>query len=207
MIIKNKIHVANLGTSRAVLCRSTPRFCQTIHLSRDNKPSFQDEGNRIIQSGGKIRKLFKDGEFVGEERIWMDQDGPGITATRGLGGFKLKKIGLISDPEIEHFDLLHLDKFILMASDGVWDVIDSEEAIRFIESQPNKENAATLLAEEAKRRWNNPNRLRNGVYVSDNPNATTLQDIDDISVITAFLTFSMNEERPKRTPRKLHQAQ
>lgn len=33
-------------------------------------------------------------------RVWKDQLGPGILATRVLGNFKAKEIGIISDPEI-----------------------------------------------------------------------------------------------------------
>ena len=87
LIKKNKIHVANAGTSRAILCRSTPAGSQTIYLSRDNKLCMNDEEMRIMKHGGKIRKATNMSGYVGEDRIWEDENGPGLTTTRGLGGF------------------------------------------------------------------------------------------------------------------------
>ena len=45
--------------------------------------------------------------------------------TRTLGDFGAKKIGLTSDPEIQHLELNRNDQFIILASDGVWDVMSS----------------------------------------------------------------------------------
>ncbi len=48
--------------------------------------------------------------------MWADDEGPGIAMTRTLGDFQGKKIGLISIPEIQHIELTHSDKFIVLGS-------------------------------------------------------------------------------------------
>jgi serine/threonine protein phosphatase PrpC len=116
------------------------------------------------------------------ERIWIDDKGPGIISTRILGGFNFKKYGLISDPEIEHFDLVHLDKFMIIATDGVWDVMNSDDAIQMVESTGNKKEAAEAIVQEAKLRW--LKQRGNGVY-------------EDISAIVIFFTWTLNEKYMK----------
>eukprot|EP01017_Pseudomicrothorax_dubius_P028720 TRINITY_DN3431_c0_g1_i1.p1 TRINITY_DN3431_c0_g1~~TRINITY_DN3431_c0_g1_i1.p1 ORF type:complete len:212 (-),score=48.15 TRINITY_DN3431_c0_g1_i1:848-1483(-) len=61
-IQKNMCYIANLGDSRAVLCRITPRERLAIELSWDHKPTRPDEKERILRAGGKIEKLIVDGK-------------------------------------------------------------------------------------------------------------------------------------------------
>lgn len=99
-IFKNICYIANLGDSRAVLFRHTPKEKLAIELSYDHKPIRPDEKERIQRCGGKIERLIHDGVPVGPYRVWADDEGPGIAMTRTLGDLQAKKIGLISDPEI-----------------------------------------------------------------------------------------------------------
>ena len=83
--------------------------------------------------------------------------------TRTLGDFAAKKIGLISTPEIQHIELTTNDEFIVMASDGVWNVMRSAEAVGFIKSHlhltkqcPDRPHLiAEMLAKTCKQRWQN----------------------------------------------------
>lgn len=52
--------------------------------------------------------------------------------TRTLGDLQAKKIGLISEPEIQHIELQRGDKFIVIGSDGIWDVMQSAEVCGFV---------------------------------------------------------------------------
>jgi len=70
---------------------------------------------------------------VGPLRVWADDEGPGIAMTRTLGDLQAKKIGLISEPEIESIELNPVtDKFIVIGSDGIWDVMTSAEVVGFV---------------------------------------------------------------------------
>jgi len=57
-----------------------------------------------------------DGVPVGPYRVWADDEGPGIAMTRTLGDLQAKNI-----------ELTRQDKFIVIGSDGVWDVMQSAE--------------------------------------------------------------------------------
>lgn len=85
------MYICNVGDSRAVLYRETPREKLAIELSYDHKPTRPDEKERIIRQGGKIEKCYQDGKPVGPYRIWIDEDGPGIANTRSLGDIAGKK--------------------------------------------------------------------------------------------------------------------
>jgi integrin-linked kinase-associated serine/threonine phosphatase 2C len=95
----NSCTIANLGDSRAVLFRRTPKDMLAIELSHDHKPTRKDEKERILRKGGKVERLKNNGEFVGPYRVWADEEGPGIAMSRTLGDLQGKKIGLISEPE------------------------------------------------------------------------------------------------------------
>merc|ERR1712196_80739 len=101
---KNHCSIPNLGDSRAVMCRITQKDRLAIELSHDHKPTRADERNRIIKNGGKIERLNFNGEYVGPYRVWADLEGPGVAMTRTLGDLQAKKIGLISEPEINHIE-------------------------------------------------------------------------------------------------------
>mmetsp|Transcript_2558 Transcript_2558/g.351 ORF Transcript_2558/g.351 Transcript_2558/m.351 type:complete len:81 (+) Transcript_2558:116-358(+) len=77
--------------------------------------------------------------------------------TRTLGDLHAKKIGLISDPEIQHIELTTQDKFIVIGSDGVWDVMTSAEVVGFVENYCNthesREGVADAVVMECRMRW------------------------------------------------------
>ena len=135
--IEGRIYAANVGDSRAVLCtsrqlshakKSGAEIC-AFELSTDHKPNRQIEKERIIKAGGKIDR---DEKSQGPYRIWADDEGPGLAVARTLGDLHGHKIGISSDPEVEVWDVDGNDVFVVIGSDGVWDVISSAEAVGFI---------------------------------------------------------------------------
>jgi serine/threonine protein phosphatase PrpC len=54
--------------------------------------------------------------------------------TRSVGDFLGKEIGIISTPIVTHLDNHFEDNyFVVLASDGVWDVMDNDEVVNFVE--------------------------------------------------------------------------
>jgi integrin-linked kinase-associated serine/threonine phosphatase 2C len=189
----NGCTIANLGDSRAVLFRRTPKDMLAIELSHDHKPTRKDEKERILRKGGKVERLKNNGEFVGPYRVWADEEGPGIAMSRTLGDLQGKKIGLISEPELSHIELKPGDKFIVIASDGVWDVMNSAEVVGFILQADENENPAEALVKEARGRWvalNKAKKVNN--KIGDYPSAR--RGIDDITVVIGVLSFAIDEE-------------
>jgi integrin-linked kinase-associated serine/threonine phosphatase 2C len=133
--IDNLLYTCNVGDSRAVLCTSRnlghtkkAELC-AYELSTDHKPNRQIEKDRILKAGGKIER---DEKSLGPYRIWADEEGPGLAVARTLGDLCGHKIGISSEPEIEVWPIEATDVFVVLGSDGVWDVVSSAEAVGFI---------------------------------------------------------------------------
>ena len=159
-IRNNMITIANLGDSRAVLCR-IEKDTLAIEISIDHKPTRKEEKKRILENGGKIERLNYNGKFIGPYRVWVNEEGPGYAITRSLGDFKAKKIGYISEPEVDHIKIKKNDKFLVVASDGVWDVMSSAEVVGFILQNKDcweyENKMAEKLAKEVRQRWEESN--------------------------------------------------
>ena len=149
-IKKDTLYVANLGDSRAVLCRNG----KVIELSKDHKPDRPDEVQRINAAGGAVYqgRLDGDGNPIGPYRV----NGQ-LAVSRAFGDFYLKplhKLPFVSlDPEIKIYDLDEHDKFLILACDGVWDVINSQESVDCVlgcfEQGLSCDAAAGILVEKA----------------------------------------------------------
>lgn len=115
------IQVINLGDCRCVMNRDG----FAIPLTKDHKPSWTEEKNRIriVNSKRQVK-----------EQIYFDQEDWRIrclSVSRSLGD--LDAVPYITHiPESFNYQLKANDKFIIMACDGLWDVIRSEEAVNFV---------------------------------------------------------------------------
>ena len=131
LITPDRLLCANAGDSRAILGRLVNGVWTSHNLSRDHKPSEKDEAQRIKRRGGRI-EAYRDenNEFMGPPRVWLkDEDIPGLAMTRSFGDKIASSVGVLSEPEIQEWKLTPEDKFIVIASDGVWEFIDSPEVI------------------------------------------------------------------------------
>jgi serine/threonine protein phosphatase PrpC len=130
-----RLIVPNIGDSRAVLGRLNKETgtIKAIDLSRDHKPTEKDEAQRIIDNDGRIQPFIEDGEFVGPERVWIkEEEVPGLAMTRSFGDRVAATVGVMSEPEIKEFDFCEEDKYMIIASDGIWEFISSQECIDII---------------------------------------------------------------------------
>ena len=154
-----KLIVPNIGDSRAVLGRydKTTNSYKAIELSRDHKPTEKDEVKRIIENEGRIQPFTEEGEFVGPQRVWLkDEEVPGLAMTRSFGDRVAATVGVISEPEIKEFDFDENDKFMIIASDGIWEFISSQECVEIIKEFYEKNDmkgCAEFLYEESSKRW------------------------------------------------------
>lgn len=86
---------------------------RAVELSQDHKPSRGDEKQRIESLGGRII-------HYGTWRV------EGVLAvTRAFGDRRLKKY-VSSEPEIQQHKLNDNDDWLILATDGVWDVLSSQ---------------------------------------------------------------------------------
>ncbi|CAM8973483.1 unnamed protein product [Rhodiola kirilowii] len=108
---EDEVVVANCGDSRAVICRSGV----AVALSSDHKPNRPDELERVEAAGGRVIN-------------WNGFRVLGVLATsRSIGDYYLKPY-VISEPEVAVCERTSKDEFLILASDGLWDVITNEVA-------------------------------------------------------------------------------
>ncbi|CAI0424059.1 unnamed protein product [Linum tenue] len=144
--------IANLGDSRAVLCsRGNKNQLIPIQLTVDLKPNVPSEAERIKKNNGRVFAMEEEPEIF---RIWMpDEDCPGLAMARAFGDFCLKDYGLISTPEVSYRRLTNNDEFVVLATDGIWDVLTNEEVINIVASARKRSMAAKLLVKYAVNMW------------------------------------------------------
>ncbi|XP_038881643.1 probable protein phosphatase 2C 65 [Benincasa hispida] len=144
--------VANLGDSRAVLCTRGDKHQQIpIQLTVDQKPNIPCEAERIKNCQGRIIAEKEEPDIY---RVWVpDADYPGLAMSRSLGDFCLKDYGLISTPQVSYRKLTRKDEFIVIATDGIWDVLTNKQVINIVASARNRSMAAKLVVKLAVREW------------------------------------------------------
>ena len=153
-----KLICPNIGDSRAVLGRFVDNEWKAIELSRDHKPTEPDEEQRILENNGRIQPFTdEDGEFVGPKRVWIQEDDvPGLAMTRSFGDRVAATVGVISAPEIKEMELCEDDKFMIIASDGIWEFIDSQECVEIVKDyyeNNDMKGCSDYLYEISKERW------------------------------------------------------
>nr|GLL16344.1 probable protein phosphatase 2C 72 [Ipomoea trifida] len=145
--------VANLGDSRAVLGRKTDNGVKAIQLTTDLKPSVPCEAERIRKCNGRVIALKEEPHI---QRVWLpNEDTPGLAMSRAFGDFLLKYHGIISTPEVSYHNLSPNDHFLVLATDGVWDVLSNDEVISIVCSayEYGEEMAAKAVVKAAVDAW------------------------------------------------------
>ncbi|KAF8670975.1 hypothetical protein HU200_050247 [Digitaria exilis] len=110
VICSSHIIVSNCGDSRAVLCRGK----QPVPLSVDHKPNREDEYARIEAEGGKVIQ-------------WNGYRVFGVLAMSRSIGDRYLKPWIIPVPEVTIVPRAKDDECLILASDGLWDVMTNEE--------------------------------------------------------------------------------
>ncbi|KAK6463769.1 phosphatase 2C-like domain-containing protein [Scheffersomyces coipomensis] len=112
---KRMLYTSNVGDSRIVLCRNG----QPYRLSYDHKATDINEINRIKDSNGLIMKNRVNGV---------------LAVTRSLGDSYMKDL-VIGKPFTTSTEITNEDDFLILACDGVWDVLSDLKACNFVKEQ------------------------------------------------------------------------
>ncbi|KAL5580606.1 hypothetical protein UlMin_013048 [Ulmus minor] len=156
--------IGNIGDSRAVLgSRDKDDSLVVVQLIVDLKPSVPREAKRIRLCKRQVFSLKDEPEVA---RVWLPNvDSPGLAMAWVFGDFFLKEFVLISVPKITHRRLTKEDEFVILATDGIWDVLSNEEVVK-------------IVASTAARLW----RLK-----------FRTSKVDDCAVVCLFLNSAPNE--------------
>ncbi|KAJ7095887.1 phosphatase 2C-like domain-containing protein [Mycena belliarum] len=136
LVTKDKIYVANAGDSRSVISVKG----EVKPLSFDHKPSNEVEKTRISGAGGYIEF----GRVNGN-----------LALSRALGDFEFKKNYNMSpekqiitaDPDVTCHDITDEDEFLVLACDGIWDCLSSQQVVNFIRYQVSEGKNLTEIGE------------------------------------------------------------
>jgi protein phosphatase 1L len=147
-IVGDNLYVANVGDSCAILCKGNE---EPVHLTTEHKASVEEEKKRIKESGGLVVW------FSGGWRV-----NGSLAVSRSIGDESLASV-IIASPDCYQCKLTAEDEFIVMASDGLWDVMSEVQVVEYVhqwkKNNTNKDaNISDALAEEAKRR-NSPDNI------------------------------------------------
>ena len=125
LVKDNHMMFANSGDSRATILRRKPDGAVgliAIDTTVDQKPDTPSEMKRILQMGGHVTPAGANGSPA---RVWHNLRG--LAMARSIGDHAAATIGVIAEPEITEYDV-HPDDFcLIIASDGVWELLTSQQ--------------------------------------------------------------------------------
>lgn len=156
---KRLLYIGNVGDSRAVLGRYVGKNgeAEALALTEDLKPAVPKERERIEHSGGVVLPMRIEGQDMGVDRVWdsVHRAKPGLAVSRSLGDGAARRFGVIPNAVItmHHIDPA-VDRFVLIATDGLWDALSNDEAVQVVATsllRGSPRLAGQALAEAVKR--------------------------------------------------------
>jgi serine/threonine protein phosphatase PrpC len=164
--------IANVGDSRAIIASEMEEGLVYSPLSDDQTPFRKDERERVKRMGARILTLeqiegkepihenwgTETGDIIDEmgdpPRVWDDSlERPGCAFTRSIGDSVAEACGVCGEPEIMAWKLSPYNKYVIIASDGVFEFLTSQAVIDIISKFENIVEAAKYVVAEAYRLW------------------------------------------------------
>ena len=140
---KGMLYVANVGDSRAIT--NIGKFAQPI--TEDHKPNTEAEYKRIVRAGG----------FVEMDDFGTPRVNGSLALSRAVGDNSLSP-AVISTPDIYTVKLGLANKYVVIATDGLWDVFSNQEVIDIVLlSRINPKNICLDLLQGARTRGSTDN--------------------------------------------------
>lgn len=124
------VYIANLGDTRAVLSKNGI----AERMSYDHRATDPLEVERVKSGGG----------IVLDNRV-----GGSLAITRAFGDHSLKRDGVIAKPYIKKHILRSSDKYLIVASDGVWDSMEDQDAVNYCRDEFNSKEIAQAIVKGA----------------------------------------------------------
>ncbi|KAJ7393413.1 hypothetical protein OS493_006386 [Desmophyllum pertusum] len=131
LVVDDVLYVANLGDSRALLCRCGDNGkTSVVSLSKDHSPSQYEERMRIQKAGGTVRE----GRVLGV-----------LEVSRSIGDGRFKRCGVSCVPDVMRCTLTDNDRFLLLACDGLWKGFSVDSALKFINDILANEDSEEII--------------------------------------------------------------
>lgn len=166
LVVGDKIFVANVGDSRAVISLKEGDHGHVVaqDLSQDQTPFRNDECERVKECGARVLSVdqvegvkdptvqsWGDEENAGSDppRLWMKNGMyPGTAFTRSVGDSIAEKIGVVAVPEVSVVQLTANNPFFVLASDGVFEFLSSQAVVDMVHYYVEMQNVLRLIKQE-----------------------------------------------------------
>jgi len=144
IIHNHTMHICNIGDSKAIISDTKGNIYK---LTVDHKPCNPKEMERVIKSGGEVKKSESESIY----RIFIQNlRMPGISVSRAFGDSIAQTIGVTVDPDISKRDISEDDLFLMVCSDGVWEFLTEPNAVDIVTAA---QHPGAELAEKAWDKW------------------------------------------------------
>lgn len=145
---RRRVIVANAGDSRCVLSRAGG---QAVNLSFDHKPQEEAEKQRIEAAGGYVEEIPTHNGARTQYRV-----NGNLNLSRSLGDLSYKRRRdlppesqvISGSPDITETELTDDDEFLVLACDGVWDIMTSQSCVDFIRPKLMNKAGMKEIAEQ-----------------------------------------------------------
>ena len=128
------LFAANAGDARTVVAVHNGTSLQAVRLSRDHTPHDPAEAERVRRAGGTVFRGRVDGQ---------------LAVSRAIGDHSLKRSGVSAQPHQHHLPLTSDHKFVIVACDGLWDVMTDAEAVSLVAGMTDANKMADKLVKTA----------------------------------------------------------
>ena len=92
--------------------------------------------------------------YVGPARVWTKkQVAGGLAVSRAFGDVAMAQAGVVPEPEIQKQTLTSKDKFLVLASDGVWEHMSNQQVVDVARQHKDPRSASDAIVQEARKQW------------------------------------------------------
>ncbi|CAF3981785.1 unnamed protein product [Rotaria sp. Silwood1] len=134
LISPEKIFFINLGDSRGIIISNDGKV---LISTKDHKPNVQKEKERIRRAGGRITR-------VGNDILRVESQ---LAMTRALGDYSLDKNIVTAIPELIQYERDSSAEYIIIASDGIWDVMSNEQVASFVSQRISNTTLENIISQ------------------------------------------------------------
>ncbi|EAS03169.2 protein phosphatase 2C containing protein (macronuclear) [Tetrahymena thermophila SB210] len=127
---KRVLYIANVGDTAGLVLDDT----QAHNVTIEHKASNPREIERIKKAGGSVI---------------YDRVAGVLAVSRAFGDHSLRNFGVIAQPDVTRMELRMIHKYLVVASDGLWDVVIPKEVLEVSKLKSNSEEVAAELLKRA----------------------------------------------------------
>ena len=133
LLTSEELVTAHVGDSRVMRVGAS----SAEGLTLDHRIDAAAERARVLRMGAQL------------DPPYVVRAGHGLMVTRSLGDRWFRSVGVIAEPEVGHHAIHPDDVAIALATDGIWDVLDHEDAGAIVRRAASAQAGADALVRAA----------------------------------------------------------